>query len=272
MKLFEPRNRSSMEPAAASPRHGHLGEPEIAVFVDAMQRRAESTLPPGLVQHVEECSSCRDAVLDVFLFLESEGRRGGALPSLSVPATVAGGGWWKIAASLAVVGISLGVYLFMKPRPSVPDAPQAAPVVRAAERVAPVSAPAPAATPAPAAAAADRPAEAPRAASAFAVNPNLEGMIGARLRGSNLVVSSPHAGETVTREEILFAWEPVGAEPLALIVLNNRNESLHEYTAASGRLVFRERLAPGLYYWKLQNRTDLLYVGKFVIPAVNRTK
>ena len=45
----------------------------------------------------------------------------------------------------------------------------------------------------------------------------------------------------------------------------NRAEVLHPVPVQGNHLTFREKLAPGLCYWKLESKEELLHVGKFYV-------
>ena len=106
----------------------------------------------------------------------------------------------------------------------------------------------------------------------FAANskpsPSLESLLATSQRGaSNLEVLSPPNGINVT-DRIPFAWKRDDLSELHIVILNNREEELMTFTAIENEYVFEDaatRLQPGLYYWKLEDQEDALYVGKFFI-------
>jgi hypothetical protein len=101
---------------------------------------------------------------------------------------------------------------------------------------------------------------------AFAANPNLESMVGSRSRGLVIEVYSPPNHVTFS-QEITFAWKEFSHEPLSLIIVNNRNETMFMNPVSGGVFLFRAALPPGCYYWKLESASELYYVGKFFIAA-----
>jgi hypothetical protein len=98
----------------------------------------------------------------------------------------------------------------------------------------------------------------------FKINPNLEYMINSQLRDESIKVNSP-ANNSIVNNNIVFAWESFPSKPIQLKILNNQNDILFEYSIQTNKFVLKETLSPGLYYWKLENQTDLLHVGKFFI-------
>jgi hypothetical protein len=101
---------------------------------------------------------------------------------------------------------------------------------------------------------------------AFAVNPNLESMVGSRSRGLSIEVYSPPNQATLIGE-IAFSWKDFRRESLSLVIVNNRNDAVFRNPVSGGSFLFRGTLRPGCYYWKLESPAELYYVGKFFVPA-----
>jgi len=101
-------------------------------------------------------------------------------------------------------------------------------------------------------------------ASQYRVNPNLENMIGSRVRSGFFEVLGPENG-SIIKEPIHFAWNKVLEKPHTLKIVNNKNQVFYMYTVQGVSFDFNETLSSGLYYWKLESQNELLYVGKFFI-------
>lgn len=108
-------------------------------------------------------------------------------------------------------------------------------------------------------------------AANFIELPHFESRVGQALRSGDfsLAVFAPKTDENFTGE-ILFRWEieKDGGKfngPLELKILDNRENLVHAANIESGQYNFKENLAPGLYYWTLDNRGETLYVGKFFV-------
>ncbi|MCP5103079.1 MAG: hypothetical protein GY950_06865 [bacterium] len=103
----------------------------------------------------------------------------------------------------------------------------------------------------------------------FRVNPNLESMIGTGYRGTAVQIFAPRDNSTLrVGGDIVFAWKQTGPGPLTLKIINNKNEVAYNYEITESRFTLKQKLAPlapGLYYWKLEDHTDLLHLGKFYI-------
>jgi hypothetical protein len=95
--------------------------------------------------------------------------------------------------------------------------------------------------------------------------PELEELVGAHLRTDQLTVLQPHA-DTMRTAEIQFKWQGVDT-PLIFKILNNSGEMVLQAPAVTGQYTCRKALSPGVYYWKLENSDELLWIGKFIIPV-----
>ena len=105
----------------------------------------------------------------------------------------------------------------------------------------------------------------------FAANatesPTLERLLDQYQRAGSIEVVSPPIGASV-ENEIVFAWQGGAGGKLAIKILNNREEEVQNFAPVENRFVFRkvkQALSPGLYYWKLEDENDLIYVGKFFV-------
>lgn len=108
-------------------------------------------------------------------------------------------------------------------------------------------------------------------AANFAELPHLESRVGQALRSGefSLAILAPKIGENFTGD-IEFRWEikKDGEEfrgPLELKILNNREEPVHTTTVENGQYILKAKLAPGLYYWTLDDHGETLYLGKFFV-------
>ena len=104
----------------------------------------------------------------------------------------------------------------------------------------------------------------------FAASPQLESLAGQTLRSSDLsvAIASPRNGENFSSEDILFRWQIKKSEenfdlPLKLKILNNQGTVIHNARVEGQEYRWREPLAAGLYYWTIEYRGEMLYLGKF---------
>lgn len=83
----------------------------------------------------------------------------------------------------------------------------------------------------------------------------------------DLDIISPPPGKSV-QNEILFKWNYEVDEQLLLKILNNEEEVVYKTRTSKRQIILRlieEDLEPGVYYWKLENEEELLYLGKFYL-------
>lgn len=262
-------------------RDAHPPAEDLASYVDALRDGDAPRLPASLASHVEHCGECQGQIIDVLFYLQdplkeavSAGIRA-AFPARKH--TVRVPMFLRAAAALFVFTLLLAFYSFLtrsgptdssarkQPLVSIPVGPTASPFPGAVSVPLPRSGKGAAGrTTAPAARRGND--GSTRNRDAFAVNPNLESMVGSRSRGLVIEVYSPPNHVTVS-QEITFAWKEFSHEPLNLIIANNRNEMMFMNPVSGGVFLFRAALPPGCYYWKLESAGELYYVGKFFIAA-----
>jgi hypothetical protein len=93
-----------------------------------------------------------------------------------------------------------------------------------------------------------------------------EALIGTTFRSEAIKVLSPEPGSHFQKEEfITFSWDMGNSEFLYISILNNREEIISRQETSVPKYKTTAITTPGLYYWKLENELELLYVGKFYI-------
>jgi len=103
----------------------------------------------------------------------------------------------------------------------------------------------------------------------FDVNPNLEIMIGGQLRGTSIQAFTP-SNNSIAKSPIHFSWKKESVSSNTLRIVTNKNKTVFSHTTTGDSFDFREKLSPGLYYWKIESKDELLYVGKFFIAPSKR--
>jgi hypothetical protein len=83
-------------------------------------------------------------------------------------------------------------------------------------------------------------------------------------------ILSPANGEIFRNGDVVFEWRMASEELLSLKIINNLEDTIHKSEAEPVRFpVFTIRVTreiftqSGLYYWRLEDETEVLYVGKF---------
>jgi hypothetical protein len=102
--------------------------------------------------------------------------------------------------------------------------------------------------------------------SAYVPLAYMERLCGESLRAEPLKIISPLPGtEFVKKRQIRFEWESTVHSGCILEIMNNKGDMISSIdTEGAGIFVFNAgSFSRGLYYWKLLDHEDLLYVGKF---------
>lgn len=100
-------------------------------------------------------------------------------------------------------------------------------------------------------------------ADRFKPLPHLEEMIGVSLRSESIIVTAP-AMDTLRSRDIVFQWQG-GAGSLFLKIIDNREKTVFQSAPVQNGYRYHAGLMPGLYYWKLEDEEETLWVGKFYI-------
>lgn len=274
-------SRSLFEKISAQ-RETHLPAEDLARYIDSLLIGAGSPLPAKLVSHVENCYHCQCQILDVLFYLRDPLRQPDtALAQDILPINKRRPFWLLPAvriAAAAFVFILLAALYFILPRQQIRESstavsvsPSPAPGMTTFSLKVPDKRPEKEthrteASRSAAAIAKVKSSRSSKSSDAFAINPNLESMVGSRSRGFTIEVYSPPNHVTLS-QEITFSWKEFSREPLSLAIVNNRNETIFKNPVSNGSFLFRAALPSGCYYWKLESAVELYYVGKFFVDA-----
>jgi hypothetical protein len=239
----------------------HLSDEGVALYVDALKLRRSEELPDEVRDHAANCRSCRKEVTGLFSLLVEENYSAMA-PHPFFDRQTEGrdknARWiYRIAALfVAGIGIALFAYLVYPGRPDVKSVPPHASSgnVMLSDSAA-VNGPGDSG---------GEDAAGTLYADNFARLPELEGLVEAETRSSSIDAAAPKAGITVS-QPVIFDWKAEVNAPLLLSVLTNKDSLVHRSRIAKLPYVLRSSLAPGLYYWKLENGEEVVFVGKFFV-------
>ena len=242
--------------------NSHLSDEGIALYVDAMMLEKNYRLPGALILHVADCAECKKEVIETFMLVESQEYNSKGHPYF-LEATINREKrfliWYRVAAAIVVV-ISVGVIAYLvlsinQKRESVGKAQTEHSVVVGNEQ--------------------SRTAVRDTAqrsslliAEDFSTSPNLENLVNSQLRSAGLRVISPRTGALVDRY-VRFEWEGEGSEAVKIEILSNKDSVFESVSVVGSPYILKRQFTPGLYYWKLEGKNDLLYVGKFIVNKVN---
>lgn len=272
--------------------NGHLNDDASALMVEAMLRDKIEIVPEPVREHVEECETCRSTIIELVSFLRNpdpghirETRKIRVQPQIP---EVARKKWrfsaGRVAAVFVVVAFMTAAYFLVFEDPSMlsryfngsgPDhdggQDRQQSVVRGnPEDAGPGTAVKGGNTPGRTPGVrtlqvqSERRVIAPDPAEKYRVNPNLENMIGSRLRGRSFEVLEPPDNKVVTLP-VRFQWKRPFSKPHTLKIVNNNSKVIYKFRVTGTAFDFEGKLEPGLYYWKLESKNELFYVGKFLI-------
>lgn len=237
----------------------HLSENELALYVDGLRLHRLERVPGKLVDHVQSCLECKGAIMEISaaipetVYSESETH-----PFFG---TKARRGHWqqrtplfvRVAAGFVVL-LGMGTLIFYVSSQKEGGNLQAGNVQ--------VKEPGP--TPS---GDAKNAAGSPSLAAMESFKPSVlyDRLAGETFRSTANVKHHPANGDTISIHEI-FSWD--GMKPAALYtlsILDNRGRELAQARLARSNYRLERALAPGLYYWKVEEEGDLVFVGKFFV-------
>ena len=96
----------------------------------------------------------------------------------------------------------------------------------------------------------------------------LEDLMSTRFRSSySFEIESPKNGINI-EDDLEFKWNTDYEGLLFINIFNNREEKVLNFTVENNQLVIQdldEKLPPGLYYWKLESKRSIFFIGKFFV-------
>jgi len=64
---------------------------------------------------------------------------------------------------------------------------------------------------------------------------------------------------------VKFSWGKIDSKKLTLSIVDNKNFIVFTFNVTENNFILNKKLLPGLYYWKLTDKNNLYYIGKFKI-------
>lgn len=108
---------------------------------------------------------------------------------------------------------------------------------------------------------------------AFTTSPYLEEWISENIRSDHRIIDtviSPSLGEILKGTDIVFNWRMNSQDELSIKVMNNFEDEIYfakadpsQFPVYTIKLTSRTIKRSGLYYWRIEDDNDVLYVGKF---------
>lgn len=236
----------------------HLNEEGISLYVDALLLGKTPLLPVAILEHVSSCKQCMSDITEVYQLLADEPldkeehpffiERGKTLTGTS---TV-----FRVAAILFLtIGVATVVYFYIarnninggthEPpnRATLSDTTHIQPDGTASKETRSGNL---------------------LASTNFEASPELEELTHLSFRSSQQEIISPALGTTVSLP-IRFAWMGKHYSSYELQILTNKGKVVKALTIHATHYLWSDQLDPGLYYWKLLAKDQLLLAGKFII-------
>jgi len=107
----------------------------------------------------------------------------------------------------------------------------------------------------------------------FKLNPYYEEWMNETVRSGNVLIDkviSPKNNDKYSNQSVLFKWRMTEKIPVNLVIMNNEDdvvfstkvseENFPEYSISVSQKVFEKS---GLYYWRIEDEIEVLYLGKF---------
>jgi len=237
----------------------HLSEEGYALFVDALRVNKVHLLAKQVLEHVDECEKCKAEILETLSLTEDESCREAEphpyLEAIDNQTAARFSIAYRIAA-IFLVGISLGVVLYLfrfviEKASDPPNSSVSSLIGKPSIQKVPANND-------------ESIARRVLVADNFSESPNLENLVNSVSRSESPFEVSPRNNEIV-KKEILFRWKMQGVEFVTITILSNKEDVLKSSSLKRSNFLYSEKLKPGLYYWKLEHKDELLYVGKFFV-------
>lgn len=267
-------NRKQPGPGDLFTIEGHLTAEGIALFCETMLKGESVQIPEECREHLEECVECKMKIENLLDFL----RQDDVSPEEQVPDVRARfsqagirrlwqSGGFRIAAAFAgLVAVSVLLYFTFKPNASdrtgtIASGPadttrQTDLENKSVQETVPVN-------DEPARTVSDRTEHKVLLAASFKPVPALEAYVSDNLRNGAIEVTEPE-NNVVYNGTLTFKWKPV-EEKLTFSVRNNLNKTVFETSVETNEFLLSSSFSTGLYYWILENDSEILYVGKFKV-------
>lgn len=237
----------------------HLTEEGVALYVDAIKLKRTAELPEEMLQHVEHCLDCQMQIVELNETLKGvvydSSEKHPYFDAVREPKVQYGVIAYRIAAVLAGAAL-LGIgYYYITSNNSVATTPVLV------EKETPIQM--------------EQKQEQKTTqettvkktnrdfAANFVESPNMEDLVQTQFRSISVEVITPKAGDIV-KQPVVFRWKGMN-EPLMLKILSNKERVIASAQSLTDSYTAAKTLPPGLYYWKLETKDELVYAGKFLV-------
>lgn len=253
--------------------HGHLNDEAISLYAEALKSNEVTNIPAAVQQHIDECMICHQQALDMFgVIAQMDYSELGALkkPGARI---IALRRIRQIAAAAAIIaGLAWMIHIWTRPpagRSTVDHqlvkkdstqvpvlAPDTTAIARQEKQLPLVK---------------KQPEHKGNAQLAendahFIPSDALEGLIAGTMRGEETSIVAPLAGKIFRPGQAIdFKWATDNTNRHWLVIMDNREKEVFRQEVIQSEFQFMQALPPGRYYWKLEDPSDLICIGWFLI-------
>lgn len=231
--------------------NGHLTEEAICMYADFLNEDKQNILPDEMVEHVEDCLKCKQRIFELSNMVDE-------INFHNAPKIYSKRKYSYYKAAIIVIGLTIsGLYLIFN-KTIVSDKQ----IAKRVETNLPKNnlvANIPSNNDVKTNVIEDRYKKSP-----YAVNEDFEGFCKTNLRGSFKLIG-PTSEVFKSNETIEFKWENAENKPNNLTIYNNIGRIILSKDSLVNEFVYQNKLKLGLYYWKIYNNDEMLYMGKFTI-------
>lgn len=233
----------------------HLSESQISFYSESLRNNSDGKLPANILEHVEECMQCKHAVLEIVSILNDI-----EVEEIVKPQSVTRSYsfYWKAAAVIFILLLP-AYFLFTYHGTEIVQTASTTNDVSAEPNKAPLIS--------------DKKSAGTQnnkhndlaANDIYAPIPEYDYMCGENFRSDKVFdVTSPSLSEQ-SKGPIKFNISFKNKTERTVTVFNNKNEHVFYKQFNEDALVLDHSFPPGLYYWKIETPSDLLYISKFTI-------
>jgi hypothetical protein len=238
----------------------HLNEEELAFYVEALRLRRMEALPSDVLEHVQSCMECKKAIMEISSLVPDEVySKGGGHPFFDRHSIVErlredSATILRVAAGIVLVVATGTILYFTTFRNLATDTDRSHADATQFDTV---------------------PGKIKNRsgddnsfladARSFMPYPVLEGLASEKLRSATYRPLRPANGDTIGQNQT-FSWEDKDSgSPCEFVILNNQGQETLRTTVRGTSYLLTQRLPEGLYYWKLEQAGELIFVRKFFV-------
>ena len=227
----------------------HLSEEGLALAAEAMDSQELESLPEEIQDHLGDCQECREGVSDIYQIILQSGMQEekGMRPFFGKGAGHKQSSrrlyWLKYAAVFLLLATALawsGLRLFSPEHPALRKMASVFGI---------------------------------EYADPFAPDPLVETLVGAIFREDDFQLLAPAPTDTLVPGDVLHL-QYTGYHPISLQfkLMTNQGREVEEYVVKGGAALLRLPEVPGLYYWRLSDGSDLLFLGRITLSEPEQAK